>query len=177
MTKNANSDGGEAAAIKDRPGVIAPPPLIYLAFLVVGLAAGYFYPIGLFEGGLFEGGLFGGGGWRYGVGAVLAVLAVGLAVWALPQFRRAGTHVDPYKPDTAIITTGPYRFTRNPLYIGLALLYAGIAVAAASAWALVLLIPAMAVIRWGVIRREEAYLETKFGDDYRRYKAGVRRWF
>ncbi len=165
MTGKANSDGGEAATTKDRPGVIAPPPLIYLAFLVVGLAVGYFYPIGLFEGG-----------WRYGVGAVLAVFAVGLAVWALPQFRRAGTHVDPYKPDTAIITTGPYRFTRNPLYIGLALLYAGIAIAAASAWALVLLIPALAVIRWGVIRREEAYLETKFGDDYRRYKAGVRRW-
>ena len=92
------------------------------------------------------------------------------------EMSRAGTNVDPYRPATTVVTGGPYRFTRNPMYVGFTLMYVGI-----SAWtnALlpILLLPAVQqLMRRGVIEREERYLERKFGDDYLRYKARVRRW-
>ena len=79
-------------------------------------------------------------------------------------------------PSTTVVTTGLYRLSRNPIYLGLAALYLGLAFAANSGWAVILLLPILAVMRYGVIAREERYLEAKFGDDYRAYKARVRRW-
>lgn len=154
---------------QDRPGVIAPPPLIFGIGLGVGLAADWLSPSGL--DGIMTSAT------RYGIGAALAAVAIVIAVFAFMQFRKARTHVEPWKPTTAIIADGLYRITRNPLYIASALLYAGIAVAAGSGWALVMLVPVMLVIEFGVVRREEAYLEAKFGDTYRAYKEQVRRWF
>jgi protein-S-isoprenylcysteine O-methyltransferase Ste14 len=116
-------------------------------------------------------------GWfRLGTGAVLAAAALGLATGALGRFRRAGTAVEPWRPSTALVTGGVYRFTRNPIYLALAVLYAGSALALDSVVALSLLPPLLALVQVGVIRREERYLEAKFGDEYRRYKASVRRW-
>lgn len=90
--------------------------------------------------------------------------------------RRAGTNVDPYHPTTAIVEAGPYRYTRNPLYVGMALIYSGIS-ARANALPAALLLPAVLhLVDRGVIRREERYLEGKFGDEYLRYKGRVRRW-
>jgi protein-S-isoprenylcysteine O-methyltransferase Ste14 len=94
----------------------------------------------------------------------------------LRQFERAGTNHGTHKPATALVTGGLNRFSRNPIYISLSLIYAGIALLANSAWALVLLVPLLIVMHYGVIVREERYLEMKFGEDYRRYKAAVRRW-
>jgi protein-S-isoprenylcysteine O-methyltransferase Ste14 len=94
----------------------------------------------------------------------------------LSAFRRARTPVDPYTPSEAIVTDGPYRFTRNPAYLGMALTYAGIAIASNAPWALVPLPVAIAVIDRGVIAREERYLERKFGTPYVDYKRRVRRW-
>jgi protein-S-isoprenylcysteine O-methyltransferase Ste14 len=105
---------------------------------------------------------------------VAAGIATGIVGFL--QFRRAGTDVRPDQPTTALVTDGIYRYSRNPLYIAQALIYAGIALAADSLWALALLVPTLIVIRYGVIAREEAYLERKFSDDYRRYKTAVRRW-
>ena len=89
---------------------------------------------------------------------------------------RAGTAIRPTIPTTALVTTGPFRFTRNPLYVGATIIYVGIAVAARSLWALALLLVVLAVMQRGVIDREEHYLERKFGADYVRYKERVRRW-
>jgi|SRR5689334_23005728 len=152
---------------KDNPGVIAPPPLIFVAFLAAGLALDFL--VVRVASGLPAGG-------RYAVAVVLAVAALLLGLGALFRFRRAGTNPEPWRPTTAIVSDGVYRFTRNPMYLGMALLYAAIAVAADSVVALVLLVPLLVVIRYGVIAREERYLVAKFGDEYRRYQASVRRW-
>jgi len=153
--------------VRDNAGVIAPPPLIFAAFLGAGLAVDVFVlrvTTGLPAGG------------RYAAAAVLAVAGLLLGFGALFRFRRAGTRPEPWHPTTAIVAEGVYRFTRNPMYLGMALLYAAVAVAADSVVALILLAPLIVVIRYGVIAREERYLATKFGDEYRRYQASVRRW-
>ena len=149
----------------DTPGVVAPPPLIYLGFLLLGVALDYAWPIAVIPDGL-----------QYAAGAALMVASGVIAITAIRQFRAAGTSFHPHKPDTALITGGLFRVSRNPLYIGLSLLYAGIGTAADNLWVLALLVPTLAVIRYGVIAREERYLEARFGEDYLRYKASVRRW-
>jgi protein-S-isoprenylcysteine O-methyltransferase Ste14 len=152
---------------RDNAGVIVPPPLIYLTFLAVGLAldflvlriaTGVAAPV------------------RCGLAGVIAAAALALGGSALLRFRRAGTSPEPWRPATVIVANGVYRFTRNPMYLGMTVLYLALAIAADSVVALVLVVPAVAIIRYGVIAREERYLEAKFGDDYRRYKATVRRW-
>ena len=150
---------------KDTAGVIAPPPLIYLAGLVIGLGLGYFSPTPFLPRSL-----------AYGFGAVLIAIGAWIMIPARGMMLRAGTAIRPTMPTTALVTTGPFRFTRNPLYVGATLFYLGIAVAARSLWALVLLLVVLVVMQRGVIDREERYLERKFGADYVRYKERVRRW-
>ena len=91
-------------------------------------------------------------------------------------FKRAGTDANPYRPSTALATDGPYRFSRNPAYLAMAITYVGITLAAEAPWALFMLAPAMLVIQYGVIAREERYLERLFGEDYLTYKRTTRRW-
>jgi len=153
----------------DHAGVIAPPPVIFGSGLALGLAADWIAPTGLAA--------FLASQLRVGLAAALIASALTLAAVAVIQFRRARTHLEPWRPTTALITGGVYRLSRNPIYVALTLLYAGIAVAAASGWALAFLIPVLLVMEFGVVRREERYLETKFGETYRAYKAQVRRWF
>jgi protein-S-isoprenylcysteine O-methyltransferase Ste14 len=95
---------------------------------------------------------------------------------AAGMFRRLGTNVPPSQPTTLIATTGPYRWTRNPMYLGMALIYSGLAIGLDGPIAFALLPLVLIAIQTQVIAREERYLEAKFGDDYRRYKAEVRRW-
>lgn len=148
----------------DTPGVIAPPPLIFAGFLAAGVGFDY-----------LAGNLWGPTGWRLLAGALLCAAAAVFLVPALGLFRRAGTRAEPWQPTTAIVSTGIYTVTRNPMYVGMALAYAGIAISAGSLAALLLLTIAILVIQRGVILREETYLE-KFGPEYLRYKARVRRW-
>lgn len=157
----SSARGGEA----DTPGVIAPPPLIYLAGLGVGFALDLLLPSASLPGALR---------WVGGV----ALVAFGLSLMAsfVAAFRGAQTNVDPYKPTTAIVTGGPYRFTRNPGYLGMALLFVGIALLAQWVWATAVLPLVIAVVDRGVIAREERYLERKFGREYAAYRARVRRW-
>ena len=150
---------------KDAPNVIAIPPLIYLAFLAVGLLLDYLFPVPVLPNSI-----------QYAVGFGI-IIAPGLVMrFVLLEFRKAETQFDPRKPTTAIITTGPYRFSRNPSYVSLTMLYLGIAIAADSVWVLAGLIPTLVVMHYGVILREEQYLENKFGEEYLRYKNTVRRW-
>jgi len=89
---------------------------------------------------------------------------------------RAGSNVPTSLPTTTIVNTGPYRFTRNPIYLGMVLGLIGLAIALNSLWLLLMLVPFALVIRYGVVTREEVYLERKFGDVYRGYRSRVRRW-
>jgi protein-S-isoprenylcysteine O-methyltransferase Ste14 len=112
-------------------------------------------------------------GW---LGATVFALALALAVWAIVTMTRAGSSVPTNLPTATIVETGPYRVTRNPIYLGMFLGLAGLAIAFDSLWLLVALAAFALVIRYGVVAREEAYLERRFGDVYRRYRARVRRW-
>jgi protein-S-isoprenylcysteine O-methyltransferase Ste14 len=154
-------DGDRQA--KDVPGVIAPPPLVYLGGLLAGLALDRVWPIGAV-------------GARPLAGAALVALGAVLMALGIREFKKAGTDFKPYRPTTRIITSGPFRLSRNPLYLSLTLFYAGIALAAGSSWAFLFLAPVLAAIRYGVVAREERYLEAKFGAEYLRYKESVRRW-
>jgi len=149
----------------DTAGVIAPPPVIYLTSLVIGLVFRALVPTPFLPRGL-----------AFMLGAILIAIAVWLSVWGVRVMHRAGTSEKTSLPTTALVTTGPFRYSRNPLYVSLTLGYLGIAVAAQSLWALALLIVVLAVMLRGVIGREERYLERRFGEDYLRYKGRVRRW-
>lgn len=150
---------------KDVAGVIAPPPLIFLAGIVVGLGLEGILRADM---GLDRTSLV--------IGLLVIAVSVVIAVWARRQFVKGGTSLRVEVPSEAILTTGPFRFSRNPLYVSLALLQIGIGIAADMAWIIILVIPVLAVIRYGVIAREERYLERKFGEEYLRYKNSVRRW-
>lgn len=149
----------------DNPGVVAPPPLIYAGALAAGLLANRLRPIPFLLRGP----------WRL-LGLPLAAGGLLIGLLGFREMSRAGTNVDPRKPSTAIVEEGPYRFTRNPLYLGMTLIHIGVS-ALANALPPILLLPiALRVMRRGVIEREERYLEGKFGDEYRAYKVRVRRW-
>jgi protein-S-isoprenylcysteine O-methyltransferase Ste14 len=150
---------------RDAPGVIAPPPLIFLGFLLIGIAWD-----------CLAGSALAVGTWRSAAGGILCLAAAAFLVPALGLFRKAGTRAEPWKPTTAIVTGGIYALTRNPMYVGMALAYAGLALLASSLAALLLLPLALLMMQFGVILREEAYLSAKFGSEYLRYQARVRRW-
>jgi len=109
-------------------------------------------------------------------GGVLIGLAVALAVWGRRAMARADTDPNPRHPATALVVDGPFRHSRNPLYISLTVFYVGLTLAVNTLWPLVLLPIVLVVIQRGVVEREERYLERKFGEAYRIYRARVRRW-
>jgi membrane protein DedA with SNARE-associated domain/protein-S-isoprenylcysteine O-methyltransferase Ste14 len=148
-------------------GIRFPPPLIYAGAFVVGYALHRFVPLRPWaEAGTVQ----------RAVGWCLVAVWVPLSVSAVFLFRRAGTTPNPFKPTTALVLYGPYRFTRNPMYLGLAALYLGLTLLVNSLWPLLLFPAVIALIQTQVIAREEAYLEARFGEEYRAYKARVRRW-
>ena len=106
------------------------------------------------------------------------LIAVGIAIMAagIRNLSHAATPVPSNRPVRALVTTGIHGWSRNPIYVGMFLLYAGIGLAARSLWGLILALPLVIILRYGVVAREETYLERRFGDTYRDYKARVRRW-
>ena len=152
-------------ATDDTPGILAPPPLIFAAALLLGWLLGLVVPVPALPAAIAP--------W---VGLVLVIAGMAIAIAALWAFRHARTAVDPYRPSTALVRSGPFARSRNPIYIALILLSLGLALLANVLWCVLLLPPAVAVLRRGVIAREEAYLERRFGDDYRDYRATTRRW-
>ena len=149
----------------DNPGAITHPPFLYGGALAAGALLDWLIPLPMLAAGT---------GMMPGV--VLIVLALALAAWCFVLFRRAGTNVPTSRPSTAIVTDGPYRFSRNPIYVALTALSVGVALWANSWWMLGLLIPTFVIMNIGVIDREERYLAAKFGDEYLAFKARVRRW-
>jgi protein-S-isoprenylcysteine O-methyltransferase Ste14 len=155
-------------ADKDTPGVIAPPPLIFLSFLIAGFALGVAWPWTV-RSPVFEA-QAGWAGWVFvGLGLVVFVLGV-------RNFIRAGTPVPTREETRSLVTSGIHGLSRNPIYVAMFLLYLGIALLANAAWLLVLYVPLALVMRYGVVAREEAYLARKFGEAYEAYRARVPRW-
>jgi len=146
--------------------VIIRPPLAWALAVIVAFALDWLMPLPFVPAAAPA-------GW---LGGAVFVVALALFAWAIATITRAGSNVPTNRPTIAIVDTGPYRFTRNPIYLGMMLALVGLAIAFDSLWPLVTLVPFALVIRYGVVAREEAYLERMFGEVYRRYRARVRRW-
>jgi len=154
---------------RDTAGVIAPPPLIALAALLLGLALDWLMPAFLLTVLLTL-------DVRIVFGVLLAAVGGALAIAGRNTFVRNRTAVNPYRASSALVVSGIYDYVRNPMYVGLAFLLAGLGIGFASDWTLVMLVVAALVIHFGVVKREERYLEAKFGDAYRQYRARVPRY-
>ena len=149
----------------DTAHVLILPPLLYGAAFVIGLLLQWGFPSPILPITLAR-----------GVGVVCVLVSLPLALATFRVLSRAHTPVDPLKPTTALVTEGPFRYSRNPIYLALTLLYVGVALLMNALAILLLVVPALVVLHYGVIAREEAYLTRKFGEAYRQYMAQVRRW-
>jgi protein-S-isoprenylcysteine O-methyltransferase Ste14 len=152
----------------DAADVAIKPPFLFLGALALGCLLSLAIPIGPGLGRPNTLALM--------VGLTFVLLGVALAVFSVRSFHVAGTSVVPGEPSTALVVTGPYALTRNPIYVGFVLAYFGLSIMLTSMWVLLLLIPVLVILQRGVVEREEAYLERQFGETYRRYKARVPRW-
>lgn len=150
---------------RDLPGILAPPPLLYAAGLGLGLIIERFAPSGPLPIP-----------YTCTVGAGLIAIGAAIMGLGLRAMRRAATPVNPYAATAALVTEGPFRYSRNPLYLALTLIYLGIAAVLGTLWPLALLPAVLFIMHRGVIAREERYLESKFRESYLQYKARVRRW-
>lgn len=149
-------------------GVIARPPLLFLGTLLLGITSDHLlpFPFAAQEAELIH--------WI--IASFLILIGLALAAAGIRDFFRAGTPVPTNEPTRALVTTGIHGWSRNPIYVGMFLIFGGIGVAARSQWILILTLPLAIMIRYGVVAREEAYLERRFGAAYRDYKSRVRRW-
>ncbi|AEJ39979.1 hypothetical protein TPY_1799 [Sulfobacillus acidophilus TPY] len=148
----------------DHPAIIMPPPILWLLAVGVGALLQWLIPWRVT-----------GIGWQ-GIGLVLVAVAFFLSVWALWSLRQAKTPVDPLKTPRAIVTFGPYRYSRNPIYVALIFSLPGIGFLTGWLWIAILAVPFWAILQWGVVRPEEVFLRQKFGNEYERYCARTRRW-
>lgn len=154
---------------RDSAGVRIPPPFVFIGGLAAGLVLDRFL--------IFDLGIPLGNWLEHSIGWVALVAGAAIILTAIGLFRKAGTNPEPWKPSTALVTDGVYRWTRNPMYLGMALVYLGIAFLCDSVMALLVLVPVVFWITRQVIEREEAYMTAKFGDEYRAYRDRTGRWF
>ena len=156
----------QTAPAEDHADVRILPPLLFLGSIALGVLLQLAIPLRFAQGS----------GLRVGVGLVVVALGFAEIVWAFRVMRRTGQDPDPRKPSPELIPRGPYRYSRNPMYVGMTLIQAGIGVALGNLWILLLLVPTLLILQRAVIEKEEAYLQRKFGDAYLGYKNSVRRW-
>ena len=152
-------------AESDSEGVRTPPPVIYLTFMVLGVGLQFRWPLNFLP-------------YQTPIPLGLAAIALGLVLiaWSVRTFLAAKTGFEHRKPTTTLISSGPFRYSRNPIYVGMTLFGLGLGAFLDNLWIVLLMLPAVLVIRFFVVAREEAFLASRFGEDYRRYKASVRRW-
>ncbi|MCE9648403.1 MAG: isoprenylcysteine carboxylmethyltransferase family protein [Parvibaculum sp.] len=152
----------------DNAGVAIKPPVLHMLVLLIGFVCEAAWPLPVSAPG-----------WRsveLVAGALMLIAGAGLLFICFRRFSNAGTNVPTDLPTVTLVTGGPYGFSRNPIYLGLLAVYLGIALLLDTGWLFLFAIPLLAVMEFGVIRREERYLEAKFGDAYRDYRHRVRRW-
>jgi len=159
---------GMSKSLQNHPDVIVFPPVILATALVLACMLQWLWPPGALANVSQS--------WRITIGCVLVVAGVSLAAAGRRALTRLGTNVSPLRPTTALATNGVYEWTRNPLYTGGTAVMIGIAFIFALDWLLLLMAPALLILHFGVVHREEQYLEQKFGDSYREYKASVPRY-
>ena len=152
----------------DNPNVIVLPPILLLATIAAGVILDWLVPVGVLAPLPAIP--------RMVVGAILFVLGASVPVTARQALVKAGTNIRPDMPTTALITSGLFAHSRNPIYQGASLALLGLALMLASDWIVILMVPALMLLHYGVVVREERYLERKFGEAYRRYKAAVPRY-
>ena len=165
MTTRPPHGGGSTAARGVANLGLLRPPLVYLTSLVSGAVMQLAMPLPFLPATL-----------AVALEVPLVAVAIALFSYSVAQFRAAGTPVPARKPTTVIVRTGPYHFSRNPIYLAFSVFQLGIAISVNSVWLLATLVGAVALIHYVVIPREEQYLERKFGAQYLDYKAAVRRW-
>ena len=153
----------------DNPGVIVRPPLLYLGTLLGGAILDWIWPASFSE--LVPRVIH-----VQIAGAATALVGAFIMAAALRRFKQVGTNVPTNLPVTSLVTEGIYAFTRNPIYVGMSCIYTGLSLLFDNPWALALLLPVLIVMDFGVIQREERYLQGKFGDSYAAYRGKVRRW-
>ena len=156
----------EAQPLEDHADVHILPPLLFLGSIALGVLLQFAVALRLAAGS----------GLRVPIGLALVALGVAPIVWAIRWMSRTQQDPDPRKPTPELIAGGPFRFSRNPIYVGMTLIQTGVGVALGNLWVLLLIAPTLFILQRGVIEKEEAYLERRFGDSYARYRATVRRW-
>jgi protein-S-isoprenylcysteine O-methyltransferase Ste14 len=149
----------------DAPDVKIIPPLVYLAGIIIGFLLSIWMPTNMVRNSV-----------AWTVGGVVFFCGAVLAGSAISNFKGVGTTVRPDRAASTLVIAGPYKVTRNPMYLGLALVYLGITIADQSIWALILLPVVLVIIQRWAIEPEEAFLEKRFGANYINYKGRVRRW-
>lgn len=152
---------------KDRAAVLAPPPLLTAVCIAAGFIADHFKPFPLIQGMDW---------FRDSLCVALSFLAGSVIFSGLRQLIKHHEHPSPYKPTDAIVESGIYRFTRNPIYLGLLIAVLAVAIGANSAWLLLSFVTLFVLLHFGVVKPEERYLSIKFGDRYDEYRRRVRRW-
>ena len=153
----------------DTPGVIVFPPLIPLSILILGIVLNLAAPLDLLKQVPFLA--------RIVVGTIAFVVGAVMVIGATRNFRQIGTNVSPLQPALVLATTGVFRWTRNPMYVGGSIVLLGIAIGGALDWVLLLLILSLPLVHYGIILREENYLARKFGEEYRSYQKQVARYW
>ena len=148
------------------PEIIAAPPRLYLIAFTVSVILHLVHPVTVTDQTLY----------RMAIGVTLLVINAILVRWAFVTMRTAQTSPHPYESSTALVVTGPFKFSRNPVYVAMTGLYFAAALIINSLWPLLLLLPLMVTMHVGVVLREESYLEQRFGAVYAAYKMRVRRW-
>lgn len=157
-----------APSAADGTGIRFPPPFLFFAGLIAGYLLHRAWPVDRLPASVAPAARV--------IGWILIAVWVVLAAWAITTFRRAGTNVNPTRPATTVVTTGPFGVSRNPMYLSLTCGYLGAVLAADVLWPLVFLPLVLVALHRLIIVREERYLDARFGDEYRRYRARVRRW-
>ncbi len=150
---------------QDSAHVSFPPPLILLLSLIAGSFLHWIYPIEIIPSAF-----------RWPLGLVFILTGLGVVISCSRIFKKAQTNIEPWKTTSHIVTTGIYGISRNPIYLSFLVFGLGVAFAVNTLWIIVMLIPFFVLIQKFVIAKEERYLESKFGDEYRRYRSTVRRW-
>jgi protein-S-isoprenylcysteine O-methyltransferase Ste14 len=166
MASDPRADPDPARPVREAANLgVARPPLVYSGSIALGVILHFAWPVSLLPRSV-----------RPGLAAAVVLLAIGLFLFAVRTFQAAGTPVPGNRPTTTIVRTGPYRFSRNPIYLAFSLLQLGIALWVNSLWLVLTLLASVAVMSLVVIPREERYLEARFPSEYPSYKAAVRRW-